>query len=129
MTHIQFSERGQRCADIFTMHVLAHIPSGDTIPDWNGAPPWIAIRLSDGGSDGSLYPSKADAVRHQLHPEQCAYLSFPPGGLSPAEAESILYWNERMYEAGVRLADPDMQVHTPVRHETRPDVMRQLREK
>jgi hypothetical protein len=67
---------------------------------------WIAARLSDGGTDTKVYPSKEDAVKWQLHETQCAYLQLPPMDMPPAEAEGWLALHERAYEAGMRLSDP-----------------------
>ena len=72
---------------------------------------WVAIRLSDGGSDHVLYDTKADAVRHQLYETMCAYVCIPPGGMPPEDAEVYLREMRKMYDAGVRLADPDKHVH------------------
>jgi hypothetical protein len=54
---------------------------------------WLAFRLSDGNSDGNLYPSKDDAIRHQPNPEFCAYLCVVPTPMPYQEAEAWLrYW-------------------------------------
>lgn len=71
-----------------------------------GAGRWIAARLSDGGTDGQVYDTRADAVRHQLHEEQCAYLLVPPAPMPPAEATAWLALHRRMYAAGYKLSDP-----------------------
>lgn len=70
---------------------------------------WMAIRLSDGGYDGTLYDSKRDAVRHQSNEFLCAYVSFRnlPGGSSPQEMEIFLRFNRDAYDAGFRMPDPD----------------------
>lgn len=70
---------------------------------------WVAIRLSDGGSDGNLYDRRAQAITHQLHWSQCCYVRIPPFGmmLTPREAESYLTLHRSMYDAGYRLQDPD----------------------
>jgi len=68
---------------------------------------WLAIRLSDGGSDRVPYESKAHAVRHQFHEQQCAYVRVPVDDMSPRAAESYLRVNRALYAAGMRLADPD----------------------
>lgn len=120
-------DRARRCSDTVTLHILAHTSAGDPFPDWNGPQPWIAVRLSDGTSDGKLYPTKRDAIRFQLYENQCAYLTIPPDGMTVRQAHSYLRLTEQMYNAGVRLADPDMQVQTPVRTETHPDLIRRLR--
>lgn len=53
---------------------------------------WIAVRLSDGSTDGVLYDSRRDAVRHQPYEKQCAYLSLraAPGGMDIQGAYAIL---------------------------------------
>jgi hypothetical protein len=72
--------------------------------------PYVAIRLSDGGSDQVLYDTKRDAVRHQVHEQQCAYFSFrnsPNGFASPRDAAIYLAWHRAAYDNGMRLVDPD----------------------
>ncbi|MER6059483.1 hypothetical protein [Streptomyces albidoflavus] len=78
---------------------------------------WVAVRLSDGGSDATLYDTKKDAVRHQLHETLCAYICITPGGMNPSDALSFLRTNRRLYDAGMRLSDPDRQVQMPLRKE------------
>lgn len=68
---------------------------------------WIAARLSDGGTDGVIYDARADAVRHQLHETQCAYIRvFPISDMTAAEATAILRVNRDAYNAGYRMVDP-----------------------
>jgi hypothetical protein len=72
--------------------------------------PYLAIRLSDGGSDQTLYDTKRDAVRHQLDETQCAYFSFresPNGFGSPRDAAVFLAFHRLAYDRGFRLPDPD----------------------
>ncbi len=68
---------------------------------------WVAIRLSDGGSDGTLYDRKQEAVRHQLDEFLCCYVCIPPNGMTICQAESFLRTNRMAYDAGFRLPDPD----------------------
>ena len=70
---------------------------------------WIAIRLSDGGSDMVIYDKKQDAVRFQLHEQQCAYICFKNliGGSSEHDMLRFLRFVEQAYDAGMRLPDPD----------------------
>jgi hypothetical protein len=117
-------DRARRLSDQVTLHILAHTTGEDMMPDWNGPQPWIAARLSDGGTDGNLYPTKADAIRHQLHEKQCAYLTIPFDGMTPQQAYVYLKYTQQMYENGVQLADPDMQVHLPLRAETNAETLR-----
>lgn len=78
--------------------------------DWDGLKQcWIAIRLSDGGSDMVIYDCKQDAVRGQLHEQQCAYIAFRNliGGATAREMLRYLRFCEMAYDAGMRLPDPD----------------------
>lgn len=70
---------------------------------------WIAFQLSDGSSDGTLYDSKRDAVRHQRNEFQCAYVAFLnlQGGATPKDMAIFLQFNRDAYDAGFRLPDPD----------------------
>jgi hypothetical protein len=71
---------------------------------------WVAFRLEDGGSDGTLYPSKVDAIRHQTYEQQCGYFSYrgsPNGFASAKDAAIWLEYHRQLYSAGGRLVDPD----------------------
>ena len=69
---------------------------------------WVAIRLSDGGSDNTVYDTRADAMRFQLHPTQCLYLRLVPPAPPPATACDVLLWYVRgAYDRGWR---PDENV-------------------
>lgn len=70
---------------------------------------WMAFRLSDGDTDGVLYDTKLDAIRHQLTETQCMYVCLPPTGTSPAQMETYLDLHRRLYDQGARLVDPDDQ--------------------
>lgn len=100
------SDAAKRCADIVNLHFLG---KGD-----GAIGQWVAIRLSDGGSDGQLYDKRADAVRHQLHETQCAYVCIPLGGMTAVEAESFLNWNRKLYDGGMRMTDPDKEFIQPL---------------
>lgn len=71
---------------------------------------WVAIRLADGGSDGTLYQSKREAVRHQADEFLCAYFSYrgaPEGFSSPKDAAIWLEYHREAYNHGFRTPDPD----------------------
>lgn len=89
------SNAGKRCAEIVTQAVA---------DGHRGL--WVAIRLSDGGSDGVIYFSRAGAITHQLHETLCAYVQVPWDGMSGAEADLYLAFHRRCYDAGFRLSDP-----------------------
>jgi len=70
---------------------------------------WLAIRLSDGNYDGTLYDNRAAAVQHQSNPYHYAYVSTRHAvtGMSPQDAHAFLTYNRMAYNAGFRLPDPD----------------------
>lgn len=69
---------------------------------------WFASALADGATDGVLYDSKSDAVRHQHHNEQLyAFICISPGDWTPCEAEEFLGLQRMLYDRGIRLTDPD----------------------
>ena len=96
---VQLTDSAKRCADIVTLHAVA-----------GSAGKWCAIRMADGGHDGTVYDTRADAVRHQLHEQLCAYVLIPPGGMQPSEARAFLGYHRALYDAGFRLPDPETVV-------------------
>jgi hypothetical protein len=71
---------------------------------------WVALRLEDGGSDGTLYDSKRDAIRHQAHEQWCAYFSYrgaPEGFANVRDAAAWMAYHRHAYDHGFRLPDPD----------------------
>lgn len=94
------SDAAKRVADTYNLHRAA---IGD-----DAIGQWFAVRLQDGDSDGELYATRRDAVRHQHHNEAFyAFVCIAPCSMSPCEAESFLATNRTAYDAGMRLADPD----------------------
>jgi hypothetical protein len=91
-----YSDAARRCSDTIRTHIVAGM-----------AGRWCAIRLSDGGSDGVVYDTRADAVGHQLHEQQCAYVLIPYDDMSPRAAEAYLRFHRSVYDAGMRLVDPE----------------------
>lgn len=73
---------------------------------------WIAIRLSDGGSDGIVYDTPIHAANHQLHYQQCMYVQIRHGLMPAAEAEGALAYHRRVYDAGNR--PPYLEGFVPV---------------
>lgn len=97
----KWSDEAKRASDIVNGYIA--------FMDWDElVHKWIAIRLSDGGHDGTLYDTKRDAVRHQLDEFLCAYVSMRNliGGTSARDMEIFLKWNRDAYDAGFRLPDP-----------------------
>jgi hypothetical protein len=95
-----FSDAARRMCDSINIHVaaLGEAASGQ----------WVAIKLSDGGSDGVLYATRKEAIKHQVHEKQCLYVRIPPFGdmMTAKEAQALLNLNRSLYDAGYRLQDP-----------------------
>lgn len=72
----------KRAYDIMNLHLLG---KGE-----NAWGKWVALRLSDGGSNNILYPTKQAAENHQLHPSLCLYLVIPPTGFTLPELRRLL---------------------------------------
>lgn len=70
---------------------------------------WIAVRLSDGGYDGTLYDSRLDAVRHQPFEKQCAYVHLRAAlsGMEVREAYAFLKFHRDAYDKGYVFTDPE----------------------
>jgi hypothetical protein len=70
---------------------------------------WLAFRLDNGDTDGAMYPSKHEAVRHQSNPYHWAFFSFrnSPGGVTPKDCQIFLNLHRHVYDNGGRLPDPD----------------------
>lgn len=94
------SDAAKRVADQYALHRI-----GD--PE-NSIGKFFAVRLSDGSSDGVLYDTRRDAVRHQHHDEMFyAFVQIGPWPMTAAEADVFLNVHRRMYLKGIRFADPD----------------------
>jgi hypothetical protein len=101
---IGHTDAAKRVSDAVNLHMLA----ADAGWAWdNVRGKFMAFALADGKSDGVLYDSKRDAVRHQSDEFLCMYLKLHAGGMSICEAEIMLKIHRQAYSNGFRLADPD----------------------
>jgi hypothetical protein len=102
------SDAAKRASDIVTAYAV-FVPYDELIGKW------VAIRLADGGHDGTLYDSKRDAIRHQLDEYHCAYFSYrnAPAGMKAKEAQVWLDYHRAAYDRGFRVPDPDDQCGGP----------------
>jgi hypothetical protein len=92
------SDAAKRVADQYGLHKIG--AGNDSFGKW------FAVKLHDGTSDGTLYDSKSDAIRHQSQFEQYyAFVQVGPWSMSPQDAETFLKINREAYEKGLRLAD------------------------
>jgi len=88
---------GKRASDVINLHLIG-----------GNVGKWVALRLSDGSSDGIPYDSRREAIEHQLHEQLCCYVRVPLTGMPPEHALRFIQLNRALYEAGYRIADPDM---------------------
>jgi hypothetical protein len=93
---IKWADEAKRCSDQIRLHILAGM-----------AGKWAAIRLSDGGSDGVAYDTRADAILHQFHERQCMYIKIPYDSMPVSHAATLLQIHRDIYDKGFRLSDPD----------------------
>lgn len=69
---------------------------------------FMACAIADGSSDGTLYATKREAVRHQHHNERFyCFIAIGPQSMSVCSAESLLKMFRQTYDAGIHLVDPD----------------------
>jgi hypothetical protein len=66
---------------------------------------WVAISLMDGACDQNPYATKAEAVRFQKRPRECAYLFFA-GMPTLGELRFFLDTCEELFDQGYDLSDP-----------------------
>jgi hypothetical protein len=71
---------------------------------------WAAIRLIDGGSDHEAYPTRKDAIRHQLDESLCCYIKIPRDQMQAHEAEHLLNFYRHCRDNGIPIADPEREV-------------------
>jgi hypothetical protein len=98
--HTGHSDAAKRFCDIYNLHKIG---AGNA-----SIGKWFAVRLSDGSSDDTLYDDKRAAVIHQKHNEQFyAFVKIVPPSMKVCDAEVMLATHRKMYDAGMRMADPD----------------------
>lgn len=69
---------------------------------------WLAIRLADGRSDGNLYESRPDAVRHtQNRSEGWFYPKIGADSMGEREAVIVLQMARQAYQRGVVFAEEE----------------------
>jgi len=95
--NLALDDLGRRASENVNLHVLG-----------GNVGKWVALRLSDGSSDGIPYDTRSDAIHHQLHEQLCCYVRVPQEGMPPEHARRFIELNRALYAAGYRLADPDM---------------------
>jgi hypothetical protein len=97
-------DAARRMAEAVNLHVLACAADRDQ----RTVPPFIAIDLADGRCpDGTLYDSRADAVRHQKS-DYRFYVKIGPATMSDREALVCLMYARRAYATGHVFAEEEV---------------------
>lgn len=63
---------------------------------------FIAVRLSDGSSDGVAYDDRVEALNHQLNPEWCCPFQIPVDVIDVHVCDSLLWYMRTAYDNGYR---------------------------
>jgi hypothetical protein len=116
------SAEANRVSDMYRLHRLAD--------HFGSIGQWFACRLTDGTSDDTLYPSKSVAIKHQHHNEKYfAFIQIVPSDMTVCDAEIFLKVQRRLYDKGLRQADPDARGGGPqmIPRLTREDMGAQMR--
>lgn len=96
-------DAGQRISDAINQKIADH-------GWWDIRNKFMAFALADGHTDGVLYDTKRDAVRHQKNNEkQYVFVTFRSlgGGARPKDCAILVKFNRDLYKAGYRMPDPD----------------------
>lgn len=95
-------ESGKRISDAINQKIADH-------GWWEIRSKFMAFQIQDGTTDGVLYDTKRDAVRHQRNEFQAAYLCMRglAHGANPRECAVMLKFHRDMYDRGFRMPDPD----------------------
>lgn len=93
-------DAAKRMSDTHRLHMMV-----DPVGHLNH---YIAFSMEDGRSDGDLYPTKADAARHQKGDRtRYFYMCTVPGEFPPHDALQLLYFTRQAHRNGWVQPDPD----------------------
>lgn len=107
----KYSDAARRMSDAISLHLAAD-------PD-NAYGKYMGFKLRDGESDGVLYDTRSDAIRHQKSMDAMCYVQIRPGGMSPRVCEDFLIGHRAMHDAGYRIPHPEdvLEIDLPQRRE------------
>jgi hypothetical protein len=96
------TDAARRASDTINGMVVFH-------GSWDLRNSWMAFRLADGTSDGNLYDTKADAIRHVSNYKYYFFFCFrnSPGGSNPRDMQLWIDMHRHAYDHGGNLTDPD----------------------
>jgi hypothetical protein len=101
------SDAAKRIRDIYNLHRAAGA-AGAAFGLNSTLNKIFAVALADGTSDGVLYDTRFDAIRHQHHNEKWyAYLRVERFVMSTCQADSMLKWHREAYDKGLVFVDRD----------------------
>jgi len=80
----EFKDAGQRIVDTVNLHLIAQSDIMENVGRW------CVFSLSDGRSDGVVYDTKDDALRHHKLAKNYCYLKITPDGITLRDALSFL---------------------------------------
>jgi len=109
-------EAGKRMADALNLHIVAGVTRG-----------WVAVKLADGRADPTVYDTRDDAIRHQLHETLCWYEPLRPRSFSADECALTIAYARAAYDRGWRNPAGAPAPIKPVRIEDFIGKARQLR--
>lgn len=110
------TDDAKRLSDAANLHWAA--------AEWGSVGKFIAFDLNDGSTDGNLYDSRIDAVRHQSNEYNCGYIHLHPLGMTPCEAEILLKTARQLSKA---FPGGQHGNRTPIMRITREGLMSQMR--
>ncbi|MFG2848499.1 hypothetical protein ACGF12_35870 [Kitasatospora sp. NPDC048296] len=96
-------DTARRVSDAVNLHIAA-------TPDARG---FVACRMDDGRSNGDLYDTRRDAVRHHMKAGQESnylYIKVVPGGITPRSAWVMVVAFRKLRDAGIRPDHEDVQL-------------------
>lgn len=68
---------------------------------------YVAVKLADGSSDGTLYDTRRAATRHQSDP-WCFYVRVSAGGIQLKEAWVVLCYARQAKKAGIVFSEEEV---------------------
>lgn len=91
----------RRVSDAVNLHIAVN----------ENARGFVACRMDTGHSDGTLYDTRTQAVRHQKSDESYYfYVKVQPGGLQPKEAWTLVVAFRELRAAGIRPDHEDVTI-------------------
>jgi hypothetical protein len=99
---VRITDAARRMSDQINAHITFH-------GSWEIRNKWMRFKLQDGWTDGALYDTKLQAVRHCDNEKYYAFFCFRNalGGVTPKDCQIFLDVNRHQYDIGAPLADPD----------------------